>query len=153
MAVSNLLFVCVDNSLLSLMAEAYVNAKSNGLVRAFSGGPMPASEMNSFGRKVLIDNGFSTEGLEPKSWNVFALPHAPQPDYIVELQSNGVMAEQPQWDKVPLVSRWQVLPSDARAQNLTEAKETFRRLRSSVDRALISGQFEKPEALLWRNAS
>ncbi len=48
---ANVLFVCVDNSFLSLAAEAYFNQTALGGLRAFSGGPMPRDEMVSLTKK------------------------------------------------------------------------------------------------------
>ncbi|MDD7909743.1 MULTISPECIES: low molecular weight phosphatase family protein [Pseudovibrio] len=151
MAIANVLFVCVDNALLSLMAEAYANAKSNGVVRAFSGGPMPVDGMNEYGRKILADKGIADKGLEPKSWNIFAFPHAPQPDFVVELQSDALMMTPPKWANDPVVSKWQVVPGNHRITSLEDAKTAFRRIRESIDRALLSGQFETNH-MLWRVA-
>jgi arsenate reductase len=63
------LFVCVENSCRSQIAEAILNhlAESRGLpVRATSAGTKPSNKVNPLALKVLHEIGLDTDGLRPK---------------------------------------------------------------------------------------
>lgn len=148
---ANVLFVCVDNSFLSLAAEAYFNQTAIGGLRAFSGGPMPRDEMVSLTKKVLFAHGMEEAGLHPKSWSIFALPQAPQPDYVVSLQKSVLLDKQPVWPGHPMKLNWDICLDENRPQNIKEAADAFRKIRESIDLALSSKTFSS-DSLNWRAA-
>ncbi len=82
---TTILFLCEDNASLSPLAEAYFNHVSDGIFRAFSAGPKPAAHLNPAVALLLAELGIGAGGLGPKSWDLFALPHAPAPDRVVFL--------------------------------------------------------------------
>ena len=88
--VTTILFLCTDNAVLSPLAEAYVNTVGAGSVRAFSAGATPASRVSPTVFDVLRENGITATGLQPKSWQVFTMEHAPTPDAIFALQGGLV---------------------------------------------------------------
>jgi arsenate reductase len=81
----DVLFLCETNAATSLMAEALVNHSAGPLFRAFSAGRVPAATMAEAAREALVARGIATDGLEPKSWSIFALPGARRPDLVVDL--------------------------------------------------------------------
>ncbi len=151
MTKANVLFVCVDNSFLSLAAEAYLNHTSMGELRAFSGGPLPREEMVSLTRRVLFSNGMDEGGLHPKAWTIFSLPHAPQPDYIIRLQTSTLLDKQPMWPGNPVKLNWDICLDEDLPRNINEATHTFRKIKESIDLAVSSKSFSS-DSLNWSTA-
>lgn len=151
MTMANVLFVCVDNSFLSLIAEAYLNSVSDGSVRAFSAGPQPRKTMRSATRKTLFANGLAEQGLHPKPWGIFALPHAPQPDYIIRLQDSHLLDQQPTWLGQPEIVEWNVMSTSDAPKNVKEAALAFDKMKDAVNLALTSKRFLNVSRQ-WRKA-
>ena len=141
MTVVNVLFICVDNSFLSLTAEAYLNSVTDGAVRAFSAGPLPRDKMRSAARKILFVNGLSEQGLHPKPWRIFALPHAPQPDFVVSLQDNILLNHQPLWPTSPKYLSWNIWSGAEIPKNVKEAEVAFEKIKEAVTLSLTSRCF------------
>jgi hypothetical protein len=80
----NVLFLCTGNSARSIMAEAIMNDISinKGRFRGFSAGSMPNGTVNPLAIEQLQNLHLSTAGLRSKSWEEFAVPGAPQMDYL-----------------------------------------------------------------------
>lgn len=85
MARKHVLFLCNDNAILSLMAEAYLDHAGRSHYRAWSAGLVPAQEIDSLVLDVLAQCGVRARGLESKSWQVFADASAPSLDIIVNM--------------------------------------------------------------------
>lgn len=85
MTLRNVLFVCRDNALLGPMAEACLNAAGRGRFRAFSAGREPAERLHPGVARLLAREGFDPAVFVPKSWQVFAQPHAPRVDTLIAL--------------------------------------------------------------------
>lgn len=129
------LFVCEDNALLGPLAETYTNVAGNGVLRAFSAGIFPAEKANPSVSAVLARHGLSIPAFEPKSIDIFLMPHAPIPDRIICLES-GLDS----WitrRRLPLdlsrLERWDIagFPADVADQDRVDAK--FRHLTRRVD--------------------
>lgn len=151
MTMANVLFVCVDNSFFSLAAEAYFNKVSAGAVRAFSAGPLPGSGIRPVTQKVLFANGMQESGLHPKSWNIFSLPHAPQPDFVISLQSTALLDKQPAWLGQPAKMNWSICADEQAPKNIKEATDAFYIIKESIDLALTTKNFSS-DSLKWRRA-
>src|ERR1051326_8668996 len=80
--VYNVLFLCTGNSARSIMAEAILNQLGSGRFKAFSAGSHPKDAVHPLALKVLEQSGLPTEGLFPKSWEVFERPGAPAMDFV-----------------------------------------------------------------------
>lgn len=81
----DVLFLCETNAATSLMAEALLNQRGDTRVRAFSAGSRPATAMLVEAKQVLAQRAVATDGLEPKSWTIFALPGGLRPHIVVDL--------------------------------------------------------------------
>ncbi len=149
---ANILFACVDNSFLSLAAEAYLNQIAMGELRAFSGGPIPRAEVLSLTRRVLFANGMKEVGLHPKPWGIFSLPHAPQPDYIISLQNSELLREQPSWPGQPVKMHWEICLEGRTPENINEASDAFCKIKESIDQA-VSSKFFSGDSFKWAAVS
>lgn len=138
MTPSTVLFVCPDNALLGPLAEAYLNSLAPQGIRAFSAGPNPRGTLHPLVRRLLQDHGLDAQGLEPKSWDIFMLPHAPQPDRVVALTDSVAGGHQPDWPGNPRRTLWQVAACEAesRPESLAACSEYFRRIRRCIDQTL-----------------
>lgn len=136
MSAATVLFVCPDNALLGPLAEAYLNATSGGRLRAFSAAPAPNGALHPATRRLLAEHGLAETGLIPKSWDIFLLPHAPQPDRIVALSQDVSGAAQPQWRGSPKQTLWDIAGNGARNESPAVCSEYFRRIRLCIDRIL-----------------
>lgn len=136
MSAATVLFVCPDNALLGPLAEAYLNATSGGRLRAFSAAPVPNGTLHPATRRLLAEHGLAETGLNPKSWDIFLLPHAPQPDRIVALSQDVSGAAQPQWRGSPKQTLWDIAGNGARNESPAVCSEYFRRIRLCIDRIL-----------------
>ncbi len=104
---SNVLFLCPDNAILGPMAEACLNRAARGAFRAFSASETPARQLHPGVERHLRGRGHATALLQPKSWQLFAMPHAPVPDLIIAL---GVAFphDVPDWCKTADRRHWRV---------------------------------------------
>lgn len=133
---ATILFVCPDNALLGPLAEACLNARGQGLVRAFSAGVTPAHGLHPAVRKLLSAHEIPAEGLEPKSLDIFLMPHAPFPDQVIYLADMPPVDLPTGWDKAVSVHDWQIAGPAPYPSTFSYAAEYFRRIRLAVDRVL-----------------
>src|SRR3546814_3682674 len=77
------LFLCTGNSARSIMAEALLNSLGKGRFRAYSAGSHPGGTVNALAIEKVQVLGYPLESLRSKSWDEFAVPGAPQMDFII----------------------------------------------------------------------
>jgi protein-tyrosine-phosphatase len=68
MAIHNVLFLCVGNSGLSLIAEKLLNVLGKGKFKAFSAGLYTSGMVNPFAFKILSSKGYAVDDLYSKDW-------------------------------------------------------------------------------------
>jgi arsenate reductase len=61
------LFVCIGNSCRSPMAEALARHSASDVIEATSAGISPLGRVADFTRKILVEKGIDSSGLESKS--------------------------------------------------------------------------------------
>ena len=136
MSKTTVLFVCSDNAFLSPLAEAYMNARGDGIVRAFSAGLVPALELHAAARRLLSAHGMQTDGLTPKSLDVFLQPLAPSLDRIIYL------ADLPKSDlnvirgDAPAIDVWKIADALPRPESFDACVDMFRRVCGAIDEVL-----------------
>jgi arsenate reductase (thioredoxin) len=102
----NVLFLCTGNSARSIMAEAILNQLGSGRFKAFSAGSHPKDAVHPLALKVLEQSGLPTEGLSPKSWEVFERPGAPAMDFVFTVCDNAAGESCPLWPGQPVTAHW-----------------------------------------------
>lgn len=80
------LFLCTGNSARSQMAEAIVNARNGDRFIAFSAGTNPASKINPYAVKVMVNMGIDISDKKPKSYELFTNEEF---DFIITLCNKG----------------------------------------------------------------
>ena len=132
----NVLFLCTGNSARSILAEAILAQESNGKFKAYSAGSTPKGKVHPFARELLVQQGHPVENLRSKSWDEFALPGAPEFDFIFTVCDNAAKETCPVWPGHPMTAHWG-LPDPAAAEG-NEAErhlafaDTYRMLRNRI---------------------
>lgn len=132
----NVLFLCTGNSARSIMAEALLNHKGNGVFTAYSAGSHPSGRARPEALRQLELAGISTEGLRSKSWDEFAAPDAPVMDFVFTVCDNAASEVCPYWPGQPMTAHWGI-PDPASVKGSSEEIErAFRDAFSILDRRI-----------------
>ncbi len=102
----NVLFLCTGNSARSVLGEVLLSELGGGRFRGFSAGSHPRGEVNPLTLEVLAEAGFPTDGLRSKSWDEFALPGAPEMDFVFTVCDDAAGEACPIWPGHPLTAHW-----------------------------------------------
>ena len=102
----NILFLCTGNSARSIMAESILRKDGTGHFNAFSAGSHPKAEVNPFALKVLGSYEYPIENLRTKSWDEFAVPGAPEMDFVFTVCDNAAGEICPIWPGQPMTAHW-----------------------------------------------
>ena len=131
----NILFVCRDNSALSIIAEALLNRSEGRGHRAFSAGSHPALEVHPRVADLLKANGIWSRALQPKDCVEFLGPDAPRMDFVISLGSQAPDGMPSSWRGDPRVIHWRI--SEPRAdggqkENIRAFRKTFTELETRI---------------------
>lgn len=130
---TTVLFVCPDNSLLSPLAEAYLNDRGHGLIRAFSAGIDPAADLNRHVKRLLSAVGVKARGLAPKPVDIFLMPHAEVPDRVIYLSDQTQIAYPLHWKTTTSSHWWSIAEKPPFPQSFSACSIYFDRIAVAVD--------------------
>jgi arsenate reductase (thioredoxin) len=131
----NVLVLCTGNSARSILGEALFNHLGGGRIRAFSAGSQPSGKVNPVALETLAAHGVPwPNGGNPrsKSWDEFALPGAPEIDFIFTVCASAAGEACPIWLGHPTTAHWgiddpaHVEPMSARRVAFERAYELLR---------------------------
>src|ERR1051325_472345 len=148
----DVLFLCTGNSARSILAEALLNARAEGRLRAHSAGSHPKGEVHPLALTVLRTCQIGTEGLRSKSWDEFASDAAPHMDVVITVCDQAAAEACPLWPGAPVKVHWG-LPDPAavegsEAERLAAFRRTLPLLEQRVDLMLsLPLEFLSPDEL------
>ncbi|MGI6855224.1 arsenate reductase ArsC [Mesorhizobium sp. 1B3] len=104
--VYNVLFLCTANSARSIMAEGILRKEGSGRFNAYSAGSQPKGSVNPFALKVLAALDYPAEGYRSKSWDEYAVPGAPEMDFVFTVCDDAAEESCPVWPGQPMTAHW-----------------------------------------------
>lgn len=123
--VHTILFLCTGNSARSILAEAITNQLSGGKIKAYSAGSQPKGEVHPYAIDILRIMKHKTDGLRSKAWDEFAVPDAPQLDFVLTVCDNAANEVCPVWPGQPMSAHWGIPDPAAAAGSEAEKRATF----------------------------
>jgi protein-tyrosine-phosphatase len=143
----NVLFLCPDNSAVSIIAEAILNRWEGRGFRAFSAGTRRALEVHPLAFDLLRANRIWRQDLRPKDCGEFLGQDAPRMDFVISLGSQAPDGLPSSWPGTPRVIHWRISEPrvDGRpAENLRALRKTFSELETRINLFVLVNQRETP---------
>jgi arsenate reductase len=132
----NVLFLCTGNSARSIMAEAILNRKGFPTFRAYSAGSQPKGAVHPVALRQVEAAKLPAAGLRSKAWDEFALPAAPQMDFVFTVCDNAAQEVCPVWPGQPMTAHWGVPDPAAMEGNDKQIEKAFRDAFLILDRRI-----------------
>jgi arsenate reductase len=129
----NVLVLCTGNSARSILGEMLFNHLGQGRVKAWSAGSKPGGTVNPVAIETLQKHAIPCEGSRSKSWDEFALPGAPEFDFIFTVCANAANEACPVWPGHPSTAHW-ALPDPAHVEPLEARRAAFETAYQSLRR-------------------
>lgn len=132
----NVLFLCTGNSARSIIAEAVLNRVGAGKFKAYSAGSHPKGEVHPYALQLLKSLNHDTSGFRSKDWSEFAVPGAPEMNFVFTVCDNAAAEACPVWPGQPMTAHWG-LPDPAVVEGTDAEKhlafaETYRMLNNRI---------------------
>jgi arsenate reductase len=132
----NVLFLCTGNSARSIMAEALLNHKGRPTFTAYSAGSHPAGIVRPEALKQLEIARLPTKGLRSKKWDEFAMPGAPEMNFVFTVCDHAAREVCPVWPGQPMTAHWGVPDPGAVSGTPEQIERAFRGAFLSLDRRI-----------------
>jgi len=134
--IHNVLFLCTGNSARSILAEAILNRVGAGRFKAFSAGSHPKGEVHAYAIHLLKNLNYDTSFARSKDWQEFAIPGAPQMNFVFTVCDNAANEACPVWPGQPMTAHWGV-PDPAAVEGTDAEKhlafaDTYRMLNNRI---------------------
>lgn len=104
--VYNVLFLCTGNTARSILGESILRKEGAGRFNAFSAGSQPKGVVNPLALKVLAALDYPTDGFRSKAWDEFAVPGAPEMDFVFTVCDDAAEESCPVWPGQPMTAHW-----------------------------------------------
>jgi arsenate reductase len=130
------LFLCTGNSARSIMAEAILNWKGRPHFVGYSAGSHPSGSVRPEALRQMKDSGIPSENFRSKSWNEFAMPGAPQMDFVITVCDNAAGEVCPFWPGHPATAHWGVNDPAAVVGSVKEIQRAYRDAFAILDRRI-----------------
>jgi protein-tyrosine-phosphatase len=128
----NVLFLCPDNSAMSIIAEAILNRSEGGWFRGFSAGTRRALEVHPMAADLLRANRIWRPGLRPKHCAEFLNQDAPRMDFVISLGYQAPDGLPSTWPGHPRIIHWRI--SEPRIEGRpAEDMRAFRKMFSELE--------------------
>jgi len=98
--------VCTGNTARSILAEGILRKDGAGRFNAFSAGSQPKGIVNPYALKTLEAYGYPTDDFRSKSWEEFAVPGAPDMNFVFTVCDNAAGEACPVWPGQPMTAHW-----------------------------------------------
>jgi protein-tyrosine-phosphatase len=115
-----ILFLCRDNSALSIIAQALLNRSEGSGFRAFSAARQPALEVHPLAAELLKANGIWSQALRPKDCARFLGQEGSPVNFVISLGSQAPDGMPLSWPGNPRVMHWRI--SEPRAEGTHKEK-------------------------------
>jgi arsenate reductase len=132
----NVLFLCTGNSARSIMAEAILNQKGHPTFTAYSAGSQPKGAVHPVALRRIEAANLPTVGLRSKAWGEFALPGAPQMDFVFTVCDSAAKEVCPIWPGHPITAHWGVPDPVAIEGTHEQIEKAFRDAFLHLDRRI-----------------
>ncbi|EAU41845.1 putative arsenate reductase [Fulvimarina pelagi HTCC2506] len=134
----NVLFLCTHNSARSVLAEAVMNAECEDRFDAFSAGSSPSGAVHPLALETLREAGYSTTGLQPKSWVTFAERDAPDMHFVITVCDNAAGESCPVWPGTPARGHWGIADPSRVEGTEEEQRAAFRAALSHIEARILA---------------
>ncbi len=133
----NVLILCTGNSARSIIGEALFNTMGAGRFKAYSAGSHPSGRVNPFAIELVRGLGYPVENLRSKNWDEFAVPGAPELDFVITVCDKAAGEVCPLWPGQPITAHWG-FPDPASVEGTDDEKravfaQTLRQMRRRVE--------------------
>ncbi len=129
------LILCTGNSARSILGEVLFNTLGKSMFKAWSAGSKPAGKVNPGALEWLQQQDISTEGLRSKSWDEFAVPGAPEFDFIFTVCDNAAGETCPIWPGKPATAHWGI-PDPAHVEGDEARRAAFKKAGEQLSRRI-----------------
>ncbi len=128
----NVLFLCSANSARSIMAEALLRELSPDHFEAYSAGVEPATQVHPLTIAQLKSTVADLDRLQPKPWNQYTRPDAPEMDIVVAMCAQAAALDPSLFPGSPVFCQWNFAdPVEKKATEIEQARafdQVFRQI-------------------------